>query len=157
MSFTTPNGTYGAPQPSAEQMHSLNQANIATLRQGQTVMDMRALVLITTGRKSGQRRESPVAYFPLPDGSWLIVASAAGAAKHPAWYFNLAAHPDQVRIVLDGKEFGVAAEELHGAERDAHWRQIAAESPGFAQYERATDRVIPVIRLTRRQESPGAR
>jgi deazaflavin-dependent oxidoreductase (nitroreductase family) len=152
MSFTTPNGTYGAQLPSAAQMRVMNERNTAALRQGRTVMGMRALVLITTGKKSGLRRENPVAYFPLADGSWLIIASAAGAAKHPDWYFNLAAHPDQAQIVLDGDEFPVDAEELHGDEREAYWRQITAASPGFAQYETLTDRVIPVIRLTRRTD-----
>jgi deazaflavin-dependent oxidoreductase (nitroreductase family) len=55
-----------------------------------------ALVLTTIGRKSGLERQTPVGWFPGPDGSWLIVASAAGAARNPAWYYNLAAHPDQV-------------------------------------------------------------
>lgn len=152
MSFTTPNGTYGAEQPSVEQMHALNERNAAALRQGQTVMGMHALVLITVGRKSGLRRENPVAYFPLPDGGWLIIASAAGAAKNPDWYFNLAAHPERARVVLDGEEFPVEAEELHGNEREGHWHQIAAASPGFARYETLTDRLIPVIRLTRRYD-----
>jgi deazaflavin-dependent oxidoreductase (nitroreductase family) len=55
-----------------------------------------ALVLTTIGRKSGLERQTPVGWFPGPDGSWLIVASAAGAARNPAWYYNLAAHPDQI-------------------------------------------------------------
>jgi hypothetical protein len=45
-----------------------------------------ALVLTTIGRKSGLERQTPVGWFPGPDGSWLIVASAAGAARNPAWY-----------------------------------------------------------------------
>lgn len=131
-------------------MSALNERNAAALRQGQSVMGMQVLILITTGRKSGSRRENPVAYFPRPDGGWLIIASTAGAAKNPDWYHNLAAHPDQVRIVLDGEEFPVQAGELQGQERAEQWRQIAAPSPGFARYETLTDRRIPVIRLTRR-------
>ncbi|PUB27663.1 deazaflavin-dependent oxidoreductase (nitroreductase family) [Promicromonospora sp. AC04] len=151
MSFNTPNGTYGAQMPvSTAQMRAMNERNIAAIRAGQSAMGMQALVLITIGKKSGQVRENPVAYFPVSNDSWLVVASAAGAAKHPAWYFNLAAQPDKARVVLAGEEFDVDAEELHGQEREHVWRQIASASAGFAQYETLTDRVIPVIRLTRR-------
>ncbi|QIK84404.1 nitroreductase/quinone reductase family protein [Sanguibacter sp. HDW7] len=152
MSFTTPNGTYGVQLPSAEQMRALNERNAAALREGRTIMGMRALLLITTGKRSGLRRENPVAYFLVPDGSWLVIASAAGAAKHPDWYFNLGAHPDEAVVVLDGEEFAVDAEELPGEEWERHWRQITAASPGFAQYETLADRVIPVIRLSRRAD-----
>jgi deazaflavin-dependent oxidoreductase (nitroreductase family) len=55
---------------------------------------------------------------PGQDDSWLIVASAAGAARNPAWYYNLAAHPDQVWIETAGRKAAVTAEQLHGAERD---------------------------------------
>src|SRR6266498_2498821 len=80
-----------------------------------TVMGMNALVLTTIGRKSGVERQTPVGRFPGQDGSWLIVASAAGAAGHPAWYYNLAAHPDQVWIEMAGRKVAVTAEQLHGA------------------------------------------
>jgi deazaflavin-dependent oxidoreductase (nitroreductase family) len=75
------------------------------------------------------------------------VASAAGAARNPAWYHNLAAHPDQVQIEVGGHKIAVTAEELHGAERDEAWRQITATAPRFAQYQQKTDRELPVIRL----------
>jgi len=73
-----------------------------------------ALVLATIGRKSGLERQTPVGWFPGQDDSWLIVASAAGAAR----YHNLAAHPDQVWIEMPGRMVAVTAEQLHGAERD---------------------------------------
>jgi deazaflavin-dependent oxidoreductase (nitroreductase family) len=77
-----------------------------------------ALVLTTIGRKNGVERQTPVGWFPGQDDSWLIVASAAGAARNPAWYHNLAAHPDQVWIETAGRKAAVTAEQLHGAERD---------------------------------------
>lgn len=153
MSFTTPNGTYGATLPvPVEQMQEMNARNTAAIRAGQKAMGMQALVLITVGRKSGKTHETPVAYFRTPDGALLIIASAAGAANHPAWYFNLAATDGAARAVLDGEEFPVQATELHGDERERYWRQITAASAGFAQYEQLTDRQIPVIRLDRRPE-----
>jgi deazaflavin-dependent oxidoreductase (nitroreductase family) len=100
----------------------------------------------------------PVGWFPGKDGSWLIVASANGAIGNPAWYYNIAAHPDAVQIELDGRKIPVLAEQLHGAERDQAWQQIIATAPRFAQYEQKTDRELPVIRLMPRSggEAPSA-
>ena len=70
------------------------------------------------------------------------MASAAGAARNPAWYYNLAAHPDQVWIETAGRKATVTAEQLHGAERDEAWRQITAAAPRFAAYQKATDREL---------------
>lgn len=75
------------------------------------------------------------------------MASAAGAAKNPDWYHNLAAHPDRVRIEMAGRKLDVIAEQLHGAEREEAWRRIATASPQFGRYQEKTDRELPVIRL----------
>ncbi|GAB3420151.1 PNPOx family protein [Flindersiella endophytica] len=153
MSFDTRNGTRGARQPSASRlMRWFNQrvANRIGRKGGGTFMGFDALVLTTVGAKSGVERKTPVGWFPGEDGSRLIVASAAGAAKNPAWYYNLAAHPDQVEIELAGQSISVTAEQLHGAEREQAWQQIIAASPRFAQYQEQTDRELPVIRLVRR-------
>jgi deazaflavin-dependent oxidoreductase (nitroreductase family) len=149
MSFNTPNGTRGARQPRAGLMiRWFNQRTMNRLRRkGGKFMGMDALVLTTIGRKSGAERSSPVAWFPGRDSSWLIVASAGGAPKNPAWYYNIAAHPDRVQIEMAGRKVAVTAEQLHGAERDEAWQQITAAAPRFAQYERKTDRELPVIRL----------
>ena len=88
-----------------------------------------ALVLTTIGRKTGAERTTPVGRFPGKDGSWLIVASAAGAPRHPAWYYNLAAHPDKVQIEMAGRKIAVTAEQLHGVEREQAWQQITAAVP----------------------------
>jgi deazaflavin-dependent oxidoreductase (nitroreductase family) len=109
-----------------------------------------ALILTTVGAKSEAERTNPVGWFPGTDGSWLIVASAAGAARNPAWYHNIAARPDQVKIELQGHTIPVTAEQLPGAEREEAWRQITAAAPRFAAYQRKTDRELPVIRLTSR-------
>ena len=99
-----------------------------------------ALVLTTIGRKSGAERQTPVGWFPSEDDSRLIVASAAGAARTPAWYYNLAAHPDQVWIETPDGKVAVTAEQLHGAEREEAWPQVTAAAPRFAKYQQATDR-----------------
>jgi deazaflavin-dependent oxidoreductase (nitroreductase family) len=65
-------------------------------RAGGRTMGMNVLILHTIGRRTGQEHATPVAWFPGTGGSWLVAASANGAAGHPAWYLNLAAHPDEV-------------------------------------------------------------
>ena len=119
-------------------------------RKGGKFMGFNALILTTIGRKSGAERTNPVGWFPGKDGSWLIVASAAGAAGNPAWYYNIAAHPDKVRIEVEGRTVAVVAEQLHGAERTEAWQQIVATAPRFGGYLQKTDREMPVIRLVAR-------
>jgi deazaflavin-dependent oxidoreductase (nitroreductase family) len=116
-------------------------------RKGGKFMGFNALILTTVGRKSGVERTNPVGWFPGKGGSWLVVASAAGAAGNPAWYYNIAAHPDKVRIEVEGRTVAVTAEQLHGAERTEAWEQIVAAVPRFGQYQQKTDRELPVIRL----------
>jgi deazaflavin-dependent oxidoreductase (nitroreductase family) len=112
-----------------------------------------AVVLTTIGAKSGLERTTPVCPFPGNDGSWLIVASAAGGRKNPAWYHNIAAHPGQVQIETAGQKTAVVAEQLHGAERDQAWHQITTAAPRYAKDADKTDRQLPVIRLAARAEN----
>ena len=151
MSFDATNGTRGGRQPGGALMAWFNRRMARKIKGGGgKAMGLDSLLLITTGAKSGQVRETPVARFAGPDGTWYVVASANGAARNPAWYYNLAAHPDEVRIVVDGVESAVTAEQVHGDVREKAWQQICAEQPRFAKYESKTDRTIPIIRLTPR-------
>ncbi|MGP4104913.1 nitroreductase/quinone reductase family protein [Nonomuraea sp. KM90] len=148
MSFDTPVGTRGARLPAGRLFRWFNKLAARRIRRkGGQMMGLDALVLTTVGAKSGLERITPVGWFPGDGGSWLIVASAAGAAGNPSWYYNLAAHPDQVRIEVDGRTVEVVAEQLHGAERTEAWQRITKASPRFAQYQEKTDRQLPVIRL----------
>ena len=144
MSFDTRNGTRGAWQPRGFLLRLANK--MAARRARRATGDV--LVLTTVGRRSGAERESPLRGFPGPGGSWLVVASAGGAAANPGWYYNLSAHPDQVRVETGGRTVAVVAAQLHGAERDEAWRQITTAAPQFANYQTKTDRELPVIRLT---------
>jgi deazaflavin-dependent oxidoreductase (nitroreductase family) len=106
------------------------------------------VILHTIGAKSGKEAEAPVRFFRQADGSMVIVASAAGAPRNPAWYHNLKAHP-QAEIEQGTERYAVVAEEVTGPERDAQWEKIVAEAPGFGDYQEKTTRVIPLVRLTR--------
>lgn len=150
MSFTTPAGTYGGRKPSGPLIRWLSRMAAGRVRRRGRTMGMDALVLRTIGRTSGVERVTPVAWFPAAEGGWLIVASANGAAQHPAWYHNLAAHPDRATIEVAGRTVKVTPEELHGSERAEAWQQVITAAPRFAAYEKKTDRQLPVIRLTER-------
>jgi deazaflavin-dependent oxidoreductase (nitroreductase family) len=150
MSFDTPNGTRGARQPDGLFMRWMNgfAANRVARKGRMTGLKFDALVLTTIGGKSGKQRRSPLGWFPGDDGSWLVVAAAAGAPKNPGWYYNLRANPDRVEIELPGRTIAVTAEQLHGAQRQEAWQQITTAAPQFAKYQQGTDRELPVIRLT---------
>jgi deazaflavin-dependent oxidoreductase (nitroreductase family) len=151
MSFDTRAGTRGARQPTGFAARWANNLMAGRIRKGRArFLGFNALVLTTVGRKTGVERTTPVGWFPGKDGSWLIVASAGGAARNPAWYYNIAAHPDQVQIDVEGRRVAVSAEQLHGSEREEAWQQITAASPRFAQYQQKTDRELPIIRLVPR-------
>ena len=151
MSFDTRKGTRGTRQPNGRLFRWMNVLLTRRIRRnGGKVMGFNALILTTIGRRSAVERVNPVGWFPGADGSFLIVASAAGAAGNPAWYYNIAAHPDRVRVEVDGRTIEVTAEQLHGAERDQAWQQITSAAPRFASYQDKTDRELPVIRLVPR-------
>jgi len=157
MSFDTRHGTRGARQPGGKLMAWMNTWNMHRIRGNATkVMGMQALVLTTVGAKSGTQRHTPVAYFPDGADTWLIVASANGAAKNPARYYNLAAHPDTAQIKIAGRTIAVSAEQLHGDDRQHAWHHITSTAKRFAKYEQKTDRELPVIRL-RTQPNPMQR
>ncbi|GAA1596999.1 hypothetical protein GCM10009804_61870 [Kribbella hippodromi] len=152
MSFDTRAGTRGARQPKGRVLRWANVLVSRRLQRGRSskMMGVDALVLRTIGRKSGAERLTPVGWFQAADGSKLIVASAAGAASNPAWYYNLAAHPDRVSIDVGGETVQVRAEQLHGEERAEAWKLITTEAPRFTEYQEKTDRELPVIRLVPR-------
>ena len=105
------------------------------------------LLLTTTGAKSGERRLAPVVYSGDGD-AYVIVASKAGAPTHPAWYHNLLANP-VVTVEVGRETFEARARVTVGAERDRLFAERVATSPNFAEYQRRTTRVIPVVVLER--------
>jgi len=147
MTFDSRNGTRGARQPQGFFLKLANRMTMGRIRRSSSG---NLLVLTTIGRQSGQERQSPVRWFDDGDGRRLIVASAAGAPKNPAWYYNLKANPDRVWIEVGREKKAVVAEQLHGADYDEAWGRIAAEAPQFGRYRTKTDREIPVIRLSDR-------
>jgi deazaflavin-dependent oxidoreductase (nitroreductase family) len=100
------------------------------------------------GAKSGIERVTPLACNPQPDGRIAIVAANGGSPAHPAWYYNLKAHPS-VTVELGSRTFTVLAEELDGTARAELWPQLVTQSPAVAEHQARTGRQIPVFMLTR--------
>lgn len=104
------------------------------------------LLILHKGARTGKQRTNPVMYFK--DGPrYLVFASKGGHVYNPDWYHNLKAHPD-VTIEVGGETIDVHAEELTGTERDRYYAKQAALYPQFAQYEKKTKRIIPIIAFT---------
>ncbi len=105
------------------------------------------LLLHTTGAKSGQEHVNPVAYVTDSD-RLVIIASKGGAPTHPDWYHNILAHP-LVTVEVGTEKFQVRAAVAPEPERTRLYGKMVEMMPGFAEYEKKTERVIPVITLTR--------
>jgi deazaflavin-dependent oxidoreductase (nitroreductase family) len=115
-------------------------------REANTFLNTGLPIIVVTmrGQRSGKIRKTPVMRVE-HDGAYAIVASVGGAPKHPSWYFNLKANPDDVTI-QDGLEpFPVKVRELQGDERAIWWSRAVEAYPPYAEYQQRTKRLIPVF------------
>lgn len=107
------------------------------------------VLLTTTGRKSGRKHTNPATY--LRDGRRILIfGSNNGGPRHPDWYFNLLANPYvsvEIGAGTDIETYRALAQPIKGDERDELYARQVDASPGFADYEKKTTRVIPVIAL----------
>jgi deazaflavin-dependent oxidoreductase (nitroreductase family) len=114
---------------------------------GTTLFDtgMPVVVVTNLGAKSGKVRKTPLMRVE-HDGAYAAVGSKGGAPKDPLWVHNLRANPDVE--VQDGQvKQDMVAREISGAERDQWWVRAVAAFPPYAEYQRKTDRLIPVFVL----------
>jgi deazaflavin-dependent oxidoreductase (nitroreductase family) len=103
------------------------------------------LLLHTVGRKSGNDHVVPVRYFDI-HGTQVIVGSAAGSDKDPAWYLNLRAHPEAT-IEQGAATRQVKAVPIEEPQRSHVWEHVVEQDPGFGEYPKKTSRVIPLLAL----------
>ncbi len=109
------------------------------------------LLLHTTGRKSGKEYVHPLIFRPAADGvedDYLIVASKGGAPEPPDWYANLQANPD-VTVQIKGEKFRARARTASPDEKPALWRRMTEVWPAYDDYQRKTEREIPIVVLER--------
>ncbi len=114
--------------------------------EGTELRGMPVVLVTSVGAKTGKLRKTPLMRVE-HDGCYAIVASLGGAPKHPVWYYNITKNP---RVELqDGTAVGdYDAREVFGEEKALWWRRAVAAFPDYAEYQKKTDREIPVFVLT---------
>ena len=117
-------------------------------QEGHDWQGTQTLLLTTKGRKSGEPRELPLIYGKSGD-DYLIVASKGGADAPPAWYLNIEADPEVELQVWDDR-FPAKARVATPEEKAEMWKTMTAEWPAYDDYQKKTDREIPIIVLERK-------
>jgi F420H(2)-dependent quinone reductase len=116
-------------------------------RIGGRASGFRFLLLWHIGRKSGRRRAAPLLYIE-DAGRFVVVASNAGDPSNPGWWLNLRAQPD-TEVQVGSERVVVRAYAANGAERERLWAKLVAANPQYPEYQRRTQRPIPIVVLER--------
>jgi deazaflavin-dependent oxidoreductase (nitroreductase family) len=136
-----------ASVPSDEEFLAYNQGVVSEFRANHGVVSQPPfpiLLLSTTGARTGRRATVPLGFGVDDERRVFVVASKAGAPRHPAWFHNLAVNPS-VTVELGDRTFQARAVVTEGEERDRLYGIISGGA--FSEYEKNTDRVFPVIVL----------
>ncbi|MDJ0361015.1 nitroreductase family deazaflavin-dependent oxidoreductase [Rhodococcus sp. H29-C3] len=115
--------------------------------QGTSMNGMPVVLLTTKGNKTGKLRKTPLMRVE-HDGEYAVVASLGGAPKHPVWYYNVVADPN-VELQDGTDKADYVAREVTGEDKAVWWERAVAAYPDYADYQKKTDRDIPVFVLNR--------
>ncbi|WP_406176454.1 nitroreductase family deazaflavin-dependent oxidoreductase [Streptomyces canus] len=118
---------------------------LVTREEDEELEDVPVVILTTLGAKSGKIRKSPLIRVE-HDGSYAVVASAGGAPEHPVWYHNAVADP-RVELQDGPARRDMLAREVTGDEKAVWWARAVEAFPDYAEYQKNTDREIPVLVL----------
>ncbi len=108
---------------------------------------MPVVLLTTKGNKTGKLRKTPLMRVE-HDGEYAVVASLGGAPKHPVWYYNVVANPN-VELQDGTDKADYVAREVTGEDKAVWWERAVAAYPDYADYQKKTDREIPVFVLSK--------
>ncbi|MFD5543504.1 nitroreductase family deazaflavin-dependent oxidoreductase [Streptomyces sp. NPDC127079] len=135
------------PSPAAWVREQVELYESSGGKEGNTLMDtgLPVILLTTLGAKSGKIRKTPLMRVE-HDGKYAVVASQGGAPKHPVWYFNVKSEP-HVELQDGTVKQDMTAREVTGAEKAEWWERAVAAFPPYAEYQKKTDREIPVFVL----------
>lgn len=114
--------------------------------EGMTIVGLPVILLTTVGNKTGKLRKTPLMRVE-HNGEYALVASLAGAPKHPVWYYNVVASP-HVELQDGTVTKDYIAREVFGEEKAIWWERAVAAYPPYADYQSKTTRQIPVFVLT---------
>ncbi|MEO7078282.1 nitroreductase family deazaflavin-dependent oxidoreductase [Rhodococcus sp. BP22] len=115
--------------------------------QGTSMNGMPVVLLTTKGNKTGKLRKTPLMRVE-HDGEYAVVASLGGAPKHPVWYYNVVANPN-VELQDGTDKADYLAREVTGEDKAVWWERAVAAYPDYADYQKKTDREIPVFVLSK--------
>tara|TARA_B100002003_G_C13993529_1_gene479943 strand:- start:435 stop:764 length:330 start_codon:yes stop_codon:yes gene_type:complete len=104
------------------------------------------LILTTTGKKTGKKRQTPLIYLA-DENSFIYVASFGGNTKHPNWYNNLNQNPN-VAVIVNRKTYECKASTLQNKSRKLMWSKLTNMYPNYPTYEKMAGRQLPVVKLT---------
>lgn len=113
--------------------------------EGTTIRGMAVVVITSLGAKTGKLRKNPVMKVE-HDGTYAAVASLGGSPRHPVWYYNIREHP-LVELQDGPVKKDMVAREVTGEEKAIWWKRAVAAYPDYADYQRKTEREIPVFVL----------
>lgn len=141
-------------EPSREKIVEISRHHVAALEASDDdsvwiLAGMNHVVLTTIGRRSGATHKVALPFWQDSAGCRVVVASYAGADKHPAWFLNLSdrtANPT-VQVRVQGGRYEASADVLTGEDYDEIWAALIADRPHYANYQTRTSRQIPLVRL----------
>jgi deazaflavin-dependent oxidoreductase (nitroreductase family) len=133
------------PSPSLRVRDQVARYEATDGREGGTLEGRPVVILTMTGATSGKIRKTPIMRIER-DGTYVAVASAAGAPNHPAWYHNLVANPD-VRLQDGAQVHHLRAREIFGDEKAKAWKLADSRWPHFSEYRAKAGREIPILLL----------
>lgn len=136
------------PSPTQRSRDQVEEYESSGGTRGTTLHGLPVVILTTKGARSGKIRKTPLMRVE-HDGQYVVVASLGGAPKHPVWYHNVKANPE-VELQDGPVKQDMVARELTGEER-ARWWEIAVDAfPPYGDYQKKTDRQIPLFVLTQK-------
>lgn len=134
-----------APSPEDYVRKTVDRFESSGGTDGNTMQGRPIIVLTTVGNKTGKIRKTPLMRVE-HDGKYAVVASLGGAPKHPVWYYNVVANPE-VELQDGPQKRDYLAREVHGEEKAEWWERAVQAWPDYAEYQKKTEREIPVFVL----------
>ena len=117
--------------------------------------DWPVVIITSRGRRTGTIRKTPLMRVE-HNGEYALIGSLGGAPDNPVWVYNLRAAPDAVTLQDGPEPLGVTVREVTGDERALWWKRAVSAYPPYEDYQKRTERLIPVFVAIRRGSNQGS-